>query len=227
MVRRARPWPASRDRPCRRSPATERVRPMPKATPDRGIVGLTASFRDRCRRARLDGHHRRLARLRRAGSTRLPPPTAPPAGRPGGRGGALGAAAWSPPGRFAGQARAVGYPPGRRGQGTPGQRPERVRVPLQPPPFPQPWNGVLPGAGTRRHSRTGARPRSRRRPATACSAAHTTEGKRAPTASRSSFREPSVEALRLSGEPGAPLCSRRIACWNNASARCETSLRPL
>ena len=73
MVRRARPWPASRDRPCRRSPATERVRSMPKATPDAGIVGLTASFRDRCRRARLDGHHRRLARLRRAGSTRLPP----------------------------------------------------------------------------------------------------------------------------------------------------------
>ena len=201
MVRRARPWPASRDGPCRRSPATERVRPMPKATPDRGIVGLTASFRDRCRRARLDGHHRRLARLRRAGSTRLPPPTAPPAGRPGGRGGALGAAAWSPPGRFAGQARAVGYPPGRRGQGTPGQRPERVRVPLQPPPFPQPWNGVLPGAGTRRHSQTVALPRSRRRPATACSAAHTTEGKQAPTESRSSFREPSVEALRLVESP--------------------------
>ena len=62
------------------------------------------------------------------------------------------AAARRAPGRLAGQAVAAGHPPGLGRRGAPARLPQRVRVPLQPPPIGQPRPGVLPAAGTRRRS---------------------------------------------------------------------------
>ena len=55
---------------------------------------------------------------------------------------------------LAGQALAPGDSPGLRRRRPSGQLSRRVRVPLQPPPLPEPWHGLLPSA------RTGCRPRA-------------------------------------------------------------------
>ena len=75
------------------------------------------------------------------------------------------AAARSAPRRLPGQALAAGHPPGLGRGGAPAQLPERVHLPLQPPPLPQPRHGLLPRPRARRRPRPGALPRPRRGPA--------------------------------------------------------------
>ena len=69
-------------------------------------------------------------------------------------------------GRLAGQAVAPGHPPGLRRRRPSGQLSRRVRVPLQPPPFPQPWHGILPRARAGRRPQTDALSGSHRQPTT-------------------------------------------------------------
>ena len=95
---------------------------------------------------------------------RLRPRPAQPAGRPRPRGGPRRAAARRPPGRLPGQAVAAGHPPGLGRGGAPAELPERVLLPLQPAPVPQPRPGLLPRARTRRRPRSGALPGPGRRP---------------------------------------------------------------
>ena len=119
-------------------------------------------FVSRQRRAGQHGHHRRLDRLQRrwpawatptSGAARRPP--APAARTP---------ASCCPPctGSPRWQAVAAGHPPGLGGRGAPARLPERVRLPVQPPPLAQPRHGLLPGAGTRRRARPGPLPRPAR-----------------------------------------------------------------
>jgi len=132
-------------------------------------------------------------------------PPAQPAGCPGLRRGPWRATARCASGRIAGQAVAVGYQPGLSGQCALGQLPERVRVPLQPPAFPQSRDGVLPSARTRRRSRASTLQGPRRCPAIPCSTTQATAGEGPPAEPRSSSRKPSVEELRLSGDPNSSL----------------------
>ena len=111
------------DRYCRGNSGTEGVRPMPDAATDRCLSRLVTLLRDRLRRARIDGDHRWMAGLLRPGSMRLPPSTGQPADRQGWRAGLGGVVAGGTSSRFVGQAPAVGYPPGRRGQGSSSQLP--------------------------------------------------------------------------------------------------------
>ena len=89
-------------------------------------------------------------------------------------------------GFLAGQALAYGDPPGPRQRRLSGQLSRRVRVPLQPPQFPQPRYGVLPSA------RTGRGPR-----ADALSGSHCQ-----PTAEEGATR--AAQTARPSHELGAP-----------------------
>ena len=89
-------------------------------------------------------------------------------------------------GFLAGQALAPGDAPGLRRRSPSGQLSRRVRVPLQPPPLPQPWHGVLPSA------RTGRGPQ-----ADALSGSHCQ-----PTAEEGTTR--AAHTARPSHEPGAP-----------------------
>ena len=50
----------------------------------------------------------------------------------------------------------LGTHQGSGGRRAPAGLPERVRLPVQPPPLAQPRHGVLPGAGTRRRARPGS-----------------------------------------------------------------------
>ena len=68
------------------------------------------------------------------------------------------AAARGAPGRLPGQALAAGHPPGLGRGRAPAELPERVLLPLQPAPIPQPGPGLLPPTRARRRSRSGALP---------------------------------------------------------------------
>ena len=89
---------------------------------------------------------------------RLRPCPAQPAGCPRPRGGPRKAAARGPPGSLPGQALAAGHPPGLGRGHAPAELPERVLLPLQPAPVPQPGPGLLPRARARRQPRSGAIP---------------------------------------------------------------------
>jgi len=105
--------------------------------------------------------------------------------------------------RLAGQAMAPRHPSGLGGQRTLGQLPERVRVPLQPPALPQPRNGLLSGARTRRRPQPGALPGSHCQPATPGSAANAANEARTPAHSGAPSGRSPLEngSLRLNGYP--------------------------
>ena len=65
--------------------------------------------------------------------------------------------------------------------GAPAELPERVRLPLQPPPLPQPRHGLLPRARTRRRARPGALPRPGRHPQPKASRPAAARRRRPPT----------------------------------------------
>ena len=92
-------------------------------------------------------HHGRLAGLPRTREARLRPRPAQPAGGAGSGGGSPRSAPNGPPDRLPGQALAPGHPPRLGGRRALTRVPERVRVSLQPPPFPQPRACVLSCAG--------------------------------------------------------------------------------
>src|SRR5204863_7386958 len=71
-------------------------------------------------------------------------------------GGPWRAAARGAPDRLTDQTMATGYPPGLGGGRPPAQLPERVRVPLQPAPIPQPRAGLLPNTPARHRPRPSA-----------------------------------------------------------------------
>ena len=87
-------------------------------------------------------------------------------------GGPWRATARGTPSRLADQAMAAGYPPGLGGARPPAQLYERVRVPLQPAPIPQPRAGLLPGARARHRPRPGALSRPGCRPSAQDDATH-------------------------------------------------------
>ena len=98
-----------------------------------------------------------LGRLPRVGEARLRPRPAQPDGRPDGRDDPQRTPSRGAPGRASlGKRWLLGTHQGSVGDAARGRLPERVRVPLQPPPLPQPRDGVLSGARMRR----GPRPRA-------------------------------------------------------------------
>ena len=87
-----------------------------------------------------------------------------------------------------------------------GRLPERVRVPLQPPPLPQPRDGVLSGARMRRGPRPRALPGPHCQRATSGRAAHAAARPRAPAEPGPPSGAPPMEnseprLLRLNGYP--------------------------
>ena len=76
--------------------------------------------------------------------------------------------------RVVGQAMAAGHPSRFGRPGAPAKLPRRIRLPFQPTPISQQRHGLLPRAGTRRRTRSGAVSRPGRRPAADANAALTT-----------------------------------------------------
>ncbi len=97
--------------------------------------------------------------------------------------------------------------------GARGRLPERVRVPLQPPPLPQPRDGVLSGARMRRGPRPRALPGPHCQRATSGRAVHAAARPRAPAEPGPPSGAPPMEnseprLLRLNGYP-SPRLRRR------------------
>ena len=128
------------------------------------VRGLAASVRDRSRGTRRDGCDRRLAGVQGTRQARVLPRQAQSAGRPIPWRGSRQAASRRTSGHLAGQAVAARHPSGGGGRRTLGQLPQRVRVPLQSSPFPQPGNAVLSGSRTRRRPRSRALQRPHHQP---------------------------------------------------------------
>jgi len=168
------------DRHRCRGPRAAGDRSVPDGAAGRCVRGRAACLRHRPRRAGLHGDHRCLAGLPRAGHARLRPRPAQPTGSPRPRRRPRRAAPRSPPGRRADQAVAAGHPSGLGGSHPPVQLHERVRVPLQPAPLPQPRPAVLPGPRARRQPPTGPLPGPHRHQATIENTTNATTDPRTP-----------------------------------------------
>jgi hypothetical protein len=104
-------------------------------------------------------------------------------------------------GRLAGQALAARHTPGIGRRSAPARLPERVRVPLQPAPLPQPRARLLPRPRTRREPRPRALPRPDRQPPAEDRAAAHPAGHTRPPAEHGATASRATLEVQLDGYP--------------------------